>query len=158
MLIYVYLNSQLNKKNCATGVDRTVEGNTIFTAILSRSCDVMSFYDMISNVTESQNKDLKRMLEKYVLDVCDWTKHIANTTAFANYTQGGEESCPSFLRKQCVASRAKGDWLKDKMYDSYVYFRNFIHDYVLPSTEYVYNSIRVTWINHYFPAPNSLTC
>ena len=135
-----------------------IQGNIDFTTILDHICDILSFYDMISNVAASQNKDLKRMLEKNVLDACDWAKHIASTTAFASYTQGSGESCSAFLRKQCVAKRAKGTWLKSRLLDSYRDVRDFVHDHVLPSGEYVVNANRVTWINHYFPAPNSLTC
>lgn len=123
---------------------------------------IPSFYNMISNVAESQNKDLKRMLEKYVLDACDWTKHIASTTTLANHAQGGvaEESCPSFLRKHCVAaSWAKGDWLEHRTLDSYMFLKKFIHGHVLPSWEYVVNADRLTRINHYFSAPNNtLAC
>ena len=113
---------------------------------------------MISSVDESRDKDLKRMLEYTITDACDWTKHIASTTALASYTQSGEESCPTFLRKQCVAKMAKGDWLKTELVDTSRKIREFVHDQVLPDREYIEDIDRQTWIDHHFSTSNSLSC
>ena len=64
---------QLEDQKCATGVDITLqESSSDFSAVLDEMCDLLSFYDMISKVSESEGKDLVKLLKQNIIDACEW--------------------------------------------------------------------------------------
>ena len=75
--------------------------------VLSDLCDLLSFYDMLGALNETNGDNLHKVLTEIIVDAC---KRIVSTTDSAS----GEESCdsPDLIRKQCVAERAKASgWL-----------------------------------------------
>ena len=116
--------------NCAASVNTTIQNpSNDLKAILNDMCGILSFYDMLSAVNESKGKDLHQILERIVVDGCNWTKIIVSTTDSANLSQSGEESCPEFLRKQCVAQHAKEGWLRSKLESSKNSIRQYGQDF-----------------------------
>ena len=78
--------------------------------VLNDLCDLLSFYDMLGAVNETNGDNLLKVLTVIIVDACKW---IVNTT----HSASGEENCdsPDLIRKQCVAERTKASvWLKNK--------------------------------------------
>ena len=121
---YLYYSHTID---CATNVNTTIQNLTNnMKAVLNDTCDLLGLYDMINTVNESKGRDLHQILEKIVVDACNWTKMIVNITDSASFSQSGQESCPGFLRKHCVAERAKEGWLESKLRSSGNNIRHFI--------------------------------
>ena len=121
---YLYYSHTID---CATNVSTTIWNVTNnMTAMLNDTCDLLGLYDMLSAVNESRGRDLHQILKQIVVDACNWTKMIVNITDSASFSQSGEESCPGFLRKHCVAERAKEGWLESRLRSSENNIRHFI--------------------------------
>ena len=103
----------------------TIQNSTgNLSSVLNDLCDLLSFYDMLSAVNETNGDNLHKVLTVIVVDACKW---IVSTTDSAS----GEESCdsPDLIRKQCVAERAKAlGWLKNK----FSHYKVEVHKYGTP--------------------------
>ena len=105
--------------------DITIQNpNGDLSLVLSDLCDLLSFYDMLGALNETNGDNLHKVLTEIIVDACKW---IVCTTDSAS----GEESCdsPDLIRKQCVAERAKASgWLDIK----FVHYKKEVHDYGKP--------------------------
>ena len=123
-----YINTFVNvSRNLTSEIESPIYNMTIqdptgyLSPVLNDLCDLLSFYDMLGAVNETNGDNLLQILTVIVLDACKW---IVDTTD----TASGEESCnsPDLLRKQCVAERANASgWLKDKFSDYKVEVVNY---------------------------------
>ena len=139
----MYLFYYSHTIDCATHVNTMIQNpNNDLKAILNDTCDLLSFYDSLNAVDESKGKDLHQILEQIVVEACNWTKLIVNTTDSASFSPDGEESCPDFLRKQCVAERAKEGWLESRLINSGNNIRHFIEVSGIAIDE------QTAWTNH----------
>ena len=92
--------------------------------VLNDLCDLLSFYDMLGALNETNGDNLRKVLTVITVDACKW---IVNTTDSAS----GEESCdsPDLIRKQCVAERTKASgWLKNK----FIHYKYEVQYYGIP--------------------------
>ena len=92
--------------------------------VLNDLCDLLSFYDMLGALNETNGDNLHKVLTVIIVDACKW---IVSTTD----SSSGEESCdsPDLLRKQCVGERSKASgWLNN----TFFHYKKHVHDYGKP--------------------------